>query len=105
MTYVDARYISMARNSEVKHHERTMEQLRAKIAQLTKAVEWELAQHRSRLKELQQAEDTLAMTDSSKHSMRRQPTLEPIPSSHRRWTQSRKFVHRSIQKPVAELVG
>jgi hypothetical protein len=37
MTYVDDQYISVARKSEVQHHEYTMEQLRAKIAQLTKS--------------------------------------------------------------------
>jgi hypothetical protein len=82
-----------------------MEQLRTKIAQLTKGVAWEMEQHQSRLKELQQAEDTLAMTASPTPSMSSQPTLEPIPSSLRRWTKSRKYVHRSIQQPVAQLVG
>ena len=105
MTYVDVQYISVARKNEVQHHEHAMEDLRAKIAQLTKTVAWELEQHQSRLKELQQAEDTLAMSDSSKASMTKQPTLEPVPSSKRQWTQSRKYVHRSAQKPVAELVG
>ena len=105
MTYADVRYITVARKNEVQHHEHTMEQLRAKIAQLTKSVTWELEQHQSRLKELQQAEDTLAMNDSPAPSMSSQPTLEPIPSAQRRWTKSRKYVHRSIQKPVAQLVG
>lgn len=105
MTYADVRYISVARKSEVQHHEHTMEQLRAKITQLTRSVAWELEQHQSRLKELQQAEDTLAITESPTSSMGSQPTLEPIPSSQRRWTKSRKYVHRSIQKPVAQLVG
>ena len=105
MTYADVRYISVARKSEVQHHEHTMEQLRAKIAQLTKSVAWELEQHQSRLKELQQAENTLAMADSPTPTMNSQPTLEPIPSSQRRWTKSRKYVHRSIQKPVPQLVG
>lgn len=105
MKYVDDRYISVARTNEVRHHEHTMEELRTKIAQLTKAVAWELEQHHSRLKELQQAEDTLAMTDSPTPSMSSQHTLVPIPSSQRRWTKSRKYVHRSIQKPVALLVG
>lgn len=105
MTYADVRYISVARKSEVQHHEHTMEQLRAKIAQLTKSVAWELEQHQSRLKELQQAEDTLAMNDSPAPSMSSQPTLEPVPSAQRRWTKSRKYVKRSIQKPVAQLVG
>lgn len=105
MTYADVRYISVARKNEIRHHEYTMEQLRTKIAQLTKSVDWELEQHQSRLKELQQAEDTLAMTDSPTPSMGSKPTLEPIPSSQRRWTKSRKYVHRSIQKPIAQLVG
>jgi len=105
MTYADAWYISVARTSAVRHHEHFMEKLRAKIAHLTKAMTWELEQHQSRLKELQQAEDTLAMGDSSTPSMSIQPTLKSIPSSGRRWTQSRKYVHRSTQKPVAQLVG
>jgi len=104
MTYADARYISVARTSEVQHHEHTMEQLRAKIAQLTKSVAWEMEQHDSRLKELQQVEDTLAMDHSPTPSMGIQPTLEPNPSSRRRWTKSRKYVHRSEQQPVAQLV-
>ena len=104
-TYADAKYISIARENEVKHHEYTMEQLRGKIAQLTKAVTWELEQHHARLKELQQAEDTLTMTGLSNTSSHQQPTLDPSPFSHRRWTHTRKYVHRSSQKPVAELVG
>lgn len=105
MTYVNVQYISVARKNEVQHHEHTMEKLRAQIAQLTKSVAWELDQHQSRLKELQQAEDTLAMADSTTPSMSSQPTLEPVPSSQRRGTKSRKYVHRSIKKPVAQLVG
>ena len=105
MTYADARYISVARTSAVRHHEHSMEKLHAKIAYLTKAVAWELEQHQSRIKELQQAEDTLAMGDSPTPSMSIQPKLKPISSSGRRRTQSRKSVHRSIQKPVAQLVG
>ena len=105
MTYVDVQYISVARKNEVQHHERAMEDLRAKIAQLTKAVAWETEQHQSRLKELQQAEDTLVISDSAQQLMTKPPTLEPVPSAKRRWTQSRKYVHRSAQKPVAELVG
>ena len=105
MTYADVRYITVARKNEVQHHEHTMEQLRGKIAQLTRSVAWELEQHQSRLKELQQAENTLAMADSPTPTMSSQPTLEPIPSSQRRWTKSRKYVHRSIQKPVPQLVG
>jgi hypothetical protein len=101
MMYVDANYINMARNNEVRHHEHTMNQLRAKIAQLTKAVTWETEQHDSRLKELQQAEDTLAMGDSPRPSVSTHPTLAPIPSSQRQWTQSRKYVHHFAQKHVA----
>ena len=105
MTYVDDQYISVARKNEVQHHGYTMEKLRTKIAQLTKSVDWELEQHQSRLKELQQAENTLAMADSPTPTMSSQPTLEPIPSSHRRWTKSRKNIHRSTKKPVTQLVG
>lgn len=105
MTYADVRYISVARINEMRHHKRTMEQLEAKIAQLTKAVAWELDQHHARLKELQQAEDTLDTSKSQAQSFSSQPTLEPIPSSQRRWTKSRKYVHRSAQNPAAQLVG
>ena len=105
MTYVDAQYISVARKNEVQHHEHTMDKLKSKIAHLTKSVAWELEQHHSRLKELQQAEDTLAMSDSSTATTNTQPTLEPIPSSRRKRTQSKKNVHREIQQPVAQLVG
>jgi len=105
MTYADAWYISVARTSAVRHHEHSMEKLRAKIAHLTKAMAWELEQHQSRLKELQQAEDTLAMDHSPTPSMGIQPTGEPTPSSRRRRTKSRKSVHSSEQQPVAQLVG
>jgi hypothetical protein len=105
MTYVNVQYISVARANEARHHERTMHQLRTKIAQLTKAVTWELEQHDSRIKELQQAENTLPIVASPTPSVSTQPTLAPIPSSLRQWTQTRKFVHRSEQKPVAQLVG
>ena len=105
MPYVDTEYINVARTSETQHHERTMDQLREKIAQLTKALDWEMAQHESRLKELQQVEDTLRMKESPSKPVTKRPTLDPVPSSKQRWTKSRKYVHRSIQKPVAELVG
>jgi len=105
MTYVDDQYISVARKSEVQHHEYTMEQLRAKIAQLTKSVAWELEQHHSRLKELQQVEGTLSMDNSNIPTMKTQPTLEPVSALQRRGTKPRKNVYRSIQKPVEQLVG
>ena len=105
MKYADAQYISVARTCEVQHHKYTMDQLRAQIAHLTKAVNWEMEQHQSRLKELQQIEDTLAMDKSPTAPVKTQPTLDPIPSSKKRWTKSRKYVHRSIQKPVPQLVG
>ena len=105
MTYVDDQYISVARKSEVQHHEYTMEQLRAKIAQLTKSVAWELEQHHSRLKELQQVEDTLSMDHSPIPTMNIQPTLEPVPALQRRGIKTRKNVYRSTPKPVTQLVG
>jgi len=104
MTYVDDQYISVARKNELQHHEHTMEQLRIKIARLTKSVDWELEQHQSRLKELKQVEDTLFMAALPSPSLSSQPTLEPTPSSQRRWTKSRKNVHRSTKKPVTQLV-
>lgn len=105
MTYVDVQYISVARKNEVQHHEHTMEKLRAQIAYLTKAVAWESEQHQARLKELQQVEDTLAMDSSPIPIMNTQSTLEPVNSSQRQWTKTRKNIHRSSQKPVAQLVG
>lgn len=104
MTYVDVQYISVARKNEVQHHERAMKELQDKITQLNKAVVWELEQHHTRLKELQQAEDILALDDSPVSPRTIQPTLDPIPSTKRGWTKSRKYLHRSAQKPAAQLV-
>ena len=107
MTYADVPYISVARTSEVQHHEHTMEQLQIKIAQLTKAVAWELEQHQSRLKELQQAEDTLAMTNSPTPSMSSQPTLEPIPScpaSMDQISQVRPSVYPKTRRPTCRII-
>jgi hypothetical protein len=95
----------VARKNEVQHHEHTMEKLRAQIAQLAKSVAWELKQHESRIKELQQVEDTLSMDDAPIPTMNTQPTLEPAPSSRRRGAKTRKNVHRSIPKHVAQLVA
>jgi hypothetical protein len=105
MTYVDNLYISVARKNELQHHKHAMENLQAKISQLTKSVAWELKQHQSRIKELQQVEATLSMDSSPIPTMNTQPTLEPVASSNRRGTKTRKNVHRSIKKPVAQLVG
>ena len=105
MMYVDTRYLSVARKSELLQHERTMNQLRRQVAQLSKAVAWELEQHQTRLKELQRVEDTLTPENQPALTPTAQPTLEPVPSSTRQWTKSRKHTHRSYQKPVAELVG
>ena len=105
MMYVDSRYISVARKSELFQHEQTMNQLRRQVAQLSKAVAWELKQHQTRLKELQLVEDTLAGAGHPAPSPSTQPTLEPVPSSTRKWTKFRKHTHRSFQKSVAELVG
>ncbi len=38
MMYVDSRYISLARKSELLQHEHAMNQLRRQVAQLSKAV-------------------------------------------------------------------
>ena len=105
MTYVDNQYISVARKNEMQHHKYTMEKLQAEISQLIKSVAWELKQHQSRIKELQQVEATLSMDRSPIPTMNTQPTLEPVPSSKRRGPKSRKKIHRSIQKPVAQLVS
>ena len=100
MMYVDSRYISLARKSELLHHEHAMNQLRRQVAQLSKAVAWELEQHHSHLKELQQVEDTLTGT-----SRPAQPNSETAPPTTGRWTKQRKHNLRSFEKPVAELVG
>ena len=133
MPYVDVQYISVARKNEMEHHEHTMEKLGAQIAWLTKSVAWELEQHHSRIKELQQVEDSLATDNSTRpvrntsrtleptHSSQRegtqsldilpipamntQTTGKPVPSPRRRRTKTKKTVNRSIQEHVAELVG
>ena len=105
MMYVDNRYLNMARKSELLQHEHTMNRLQRQVAQLTKAVEWELEQHKARLKELQMVEDTLAEKGQPVLSPNTQPTLQPIPSSTRKWTKFRKHANRSSQIPVAALVG
>ena len=105
MMYVDNRYVSVARKTELLQHERTMNQLRRQAAQLSKAVAWELEQHQARLKELQRVEETLGGESQPALAPTTQPTLEPVPSSTRKWTKFRKHTHRAFQKPVAELVG
>ena len=110
MTYVDVQYISVARKNEVVHHEHAMDQLREKIARLTRCVAWELEQHHSRLKELQQAEDTLAISDAPMPAQEIQVTTEPASPAPRRRTKAKKSVNRSkshlsIGEHVPELVG
>ncbi|MDH3503069.1 MAG: hypothetical protein OEZ41_12175 [Nitrospirota bacterium] len=104
MMYVDSRYISLARKSELLQHEHAMNQLRRQVARISKAVAWELEQHQARLKELQRVEHTFTEEGQPTLNPTPQPTLEPA-SSTRKWTKFRKHSHRSFQKPVAELVG
>ncbi len=103
MMYVDSRYISLARKSELLQHEHAMNQLRRQVAQLSKAVAWELEQHQSHLKELQLLEDSLTGKSQPAHATK--PTLELAPSTTGKWTKLRKHNHRSLQKPVVALVG
>ncbi len=105
MPYVDIQYISVARKNEVEHHQHAMDQLREKIAWLTKCVAWELDQHHSRLKELQQAEDTLAMPDAPMPVQEIQATVESASPAPKRRTKAKKKVNRTIEEPIAELVG
>jgi hypothetical protein len=105
MMYVDSRYISVARKSELLQHEHSMNQLRRQVAQLSKAVAWELEQHQTRLKELQRVEDTLTGRSHPAHAPATQPTLETASSFPRKWTKFRKHTHRSFHEPAAELVG
>lgn len=102
MTYIDGQYISVARKNEMEHHEYTMDNLRAQVARLTKAVAWESEQHQARLKELQQAEDTLSV---NKPTMKTKSTTEPVQPVKRRRTKARKNVHLSTQESATELVG
>lgn len=103
MMYVDSRYISLARKSELLQHEHAMNQLRRQVAQLSKAVAWEVEQHQAHIKELQRLEDTLI--GRSQPACATRPTLESYSSSTDKWTKLRTHNHRSSQKPVAELVG
>jgi hypothetical protein len=103
MMYVDSRYISLARKSERLQHEHAMNQLRRQVAQLSKAVAWELEQHHAHLQELQRLEDTL--TVKKQPALATQLTLESAHSSIGKWTKLGNHNHRSFQKPVAELVG
>ncbi len=105
MTYVDVQYINVARKNEVDHHEHAMDKLREQIAWLTKNVAWELDQHHSRLKELQQAEDTLAMSDKPIVTPEIQIVQESAPPVRRKRTKAKKKVERPVEKPIAELVG
>ncbi len=105
MTYVDVQYISVARKNEVAHHEHAMDKLREQIAWLTKCVAWELDQHHSRLKELQQAEDTLAMSDTLIAAPEIEIVPEAAPPVRRRRTKAKKKVQRPVEEPIAELVG
>lgn len=101
MMYVNQRYVSVARKSELLQHERTMDQLRRQVARLSKAVTWELEQHQARLKELQRVEDSLAAERQLAPFSPGQPALQPVPSSIRRWNPSRKHTHRSFSQPAA----
>ena len=105
MTYANGQYINVARNNELQHHERTMTRFRRQIAQLNKAVAWELEQHQIRLKELQQLEEGITGESSLTSSASQPPTLEPVPSCGRRWTQTRKYIHRSLHQPMTQLVS
>ena len=59
MTYIGKRYIGTAWESEMRHHERTVGQLRIKMEKLAKELSWELQQHHTRLQELQLLETPL----------------------------------------------
>ena len=60
MMYINKRYIGTAWESEMRHHERTVAQLRIKMDKLAKELSWELQQHHSRLQELQLLETPLS---------------------------------------------
>ena len=72
MTYVDQRYINRVWESEMRHHERTIAQLRIKLEKLIKELSWELDQHHSRLKELQRLDGAKGRDTLHRHAS---PTL------------------------------
>ncbi|RMH36951.1 MAG: hypothetical protein D6690_04710 [Nitrospirae bacterium] len=82
MTYVDSRYIKCAWESEMRHHERAIAQLRLKLEKLVKELSWELEQHHSRLKELHRL-------DGEKKLPFRQTGSYPNPSAYQ-WARARR---------------
>lgn len=91
MTFVDGNYITMARKSEIMHHERKVLDLNRQIRHLKKALAREKNQHHARLSELQRVEEHLIKTaEHTIQSIVGQPTLKPLPSSIQKWTQVRK---------------
>lgn len=104
MMYVNSRYLNVARKNELFQHARNMEELQRQVARLSKAVAWELAQHQTRLKELQQLENVLTAQETPSPIPSATPTLEPGASSTRKWVKFRKHTRRSSVKPAAESV-
>jgi hypothetical protein len=99
MTYIQKSYLEKAWETEMRHHERTISQLRFKIERLTKEISWELEQHHSRLQELDLLESPL----SKETTLGRERTSE-LPSKKG----STKIVTRRGKRPhIAEpaLVG
>lgn len=104
MMYVNSRYLNVARKNELFQHAHKMEELTRQVARLSKAVAWELAQHQTRLKELQQLENVLTAQETPPPIPSAIPAFEPGSSSTRKWVKFRKHTRRSIVKSAAESV-
>lgn len=67
MMLINKRYIGAAWETEMRHHARTVAQLRIKMEKLAKDLSWELQQHHSRLQELQLLETPLSKESALDH--------------------------------------
>lgn len=76
MMYINKRYIGTAWESEMRHHQRTIGQLRIKIEKLAKELAWELEQHHTRLLELESLDSPLSPPLSVKSPEAREETRE-----------------------------
>ena len=94
MMFVDQTYIDTALKSESAYHQRKVEQLQRTIKQLTEALTREHLQHRSRLMELEKVKSHITpLPMQPEPNQKKQPTLQPLPSSKQKWSQVRKH-HR-----------
>ena len=106
MLFVDQTYVSVARKSEIMHHERTVSQLERKIQQFTKALAWEQQQHHSRLLELERIEISI---NPAPKEIKEAPiihhTMKPVTASIPKWTQVRKHTRRHMAPSKLQKAG